>query len=134
MTGRAIRALALTILCAACAGRSPSDIPEPARPLGRLDVPALVFPTIDSATLASLSAQLERLAQDTLLLSSVSPSDPRFYALFRELEAAHETFEAALRTPDATGQTLYDRFAAMSASVDSVFRAIEGRKRQVPRP
>jgi hypothetical protein len=133
MTSRAIRALAVTILCGACAGRSPSHIPEPARPPVALDVPALVFPAIDSATLASLSAQLERLAQDTLLLN-VSPSDARFYALFRELEAAHERFAIALTTPDATGQTLHDRLAAMSASVDSVFRALEGRKRQVPRP
>jgi hypothetical protein len=134
MIGRAICGLALAMLCGACSGRAPTDVREPAPHPVAIDVPSLVFPAIDSATLASLSARLERLARDSSLLSALNPDEPRMYSLFRALEAAQERFAIALTTPDATGLTLYDRLMAMTARVDSVFRALEERHRQAPRP
>ena len=134
MTIRATRPLAIVLIAAACAGRSPSGTPQRAADPVTLRSPTLEFPAADSATLNALSAQLERIARDTALLSSLSPSHPRFYALFRDLEAAQREFEVALVTPDATGQTLYDRLAAMIAHADSVFRALKERERQLPRP
>jgi hypothetical protein len=134
MISRAICGLALAILGGACSGRVPTNVREPAaRPVAP-DVPSLVFPAIDSATLASLSARLERLARDSSFLSSLNPDGPRMYSLFRELEAAQERFAIALTTPDATGLTLYDRLMAMTARTDSLFRALEERNRQAPRP
>ena len=134
MSIRAARSLAIVLTAGACAGRLPSGTPQPAPDPLTLPGPILEFPAIDSATLSALSTHLERLARDTALLSSLSPSHPRFYALFRDLEAAQREFEAALVTPDATGQTLYDRLAAMTAHADSVFRALKERERQLPRP
>ena len=132
MVNRALCALALAI-CGACAARSQPEfsarVPHPAA----VDVPSLVLPTVDSATLASLSSQLERLARDSSMLG-LSPSDSRFYALFRDLEAAQQHFAIALTTPDATGQTLYDRLQAMTARTDSLLRELETRSRQAPRP
>ena len=134
MTVRAARALAILALTGACAGRSQTGTPEAAPESATLRIPAFEFPAVDSATLNALSAHLERLAQDSSLVSSLSPSHPRFYALFRDLEAAQREFQIALVTPDATGQTLYDRLAAMTARADSVFRALKERERRVPRP
>ena len=134
MYNRTICVLALVVLSAACASRSQPEGREPApRPVGP-HATALVFPTIDSATLASLSALLDRMARDTSLLSALSLSQSRMYALFRELEAAQERFAIALATPDSTGQTLYDRLTAMAAQADSVFRSLETLNRQAPRP
>ena len=133
MVDRAICALALAIFCGACAARSQPDVSARTPTPGAIDFPSLAVPAVDSATLASLSAQLERLTRDSSILG-LSPSDPRFYALFRELEAAQERFAIALTTPDATGQTLYDRMRAMTASLDSVLRQLEERNRQAPRP
>lgn len=126
-------ALALAIFCGACAARSQRDVSAQARHPGAADVPSVVVPTVDSATLASLRAQLERLGQDSSILG-LSPSDPRFYALFRDLEAAQDWFAMALTTPDATGRTLHDRLRAMTARTDSLFRELETRTRQAPRP
>jgi hypothetical protein len=134
MMNRAIAGLALAVLFAACAGRPQVDVREPAPHPLAVDIPSLVFPAIDSTTLASLSARLEQLARDTSLLSALNPSEPRMYALFRELEAAQERFAIALTTPDASGQTLYDRLTAMTARADSLFRELEERNRKAPRP
>ena len=133
MVNRAIYALALAIFYGACAARSQPDVSARVPHPVASDFPSLVVPTLDSATLASLSAQLERLARDSSILG-LSPSDPRFYALFRDLEAAQERFAIALTTPDATGQTLYDRLRAMTARTDSLVRELEARNRQAPRP
>lgn len=134
MYRRTVCVLALVVLSAACASRSQTEILERGpRPVGP-PAASLVFPTIDSATLASLSALLDRMASDTSLLSALSLSQSRMYALFRELEAAQERFAIALATPDSTGQTLYDRLAAMTAQADSVFRSLETLNRQAPRP
>jgi hypothetical protein len=133
MIRHAIRTLTFAVVCGACAARPHSDVGTRAPRADAIDFPSLVVPTIDSATLASLNAQLERLARDSSLLG-LSPSDPRFYALFRELEAAQERFAIALTTPDATGQTLYDRLRAMTARADSVFRELDARSRQTPHP
>ena len=133
MLYRATCALALGIFCGACAARSHPDVTaQPPHPAAA-EFPSLEVPKVDSATLASLSAQLQRLAQDSSILG-LSPADPRFYALFRDLEAAQERFAIALTTPDATGQTLYDRLRAMTARTDSLFRKLEERNRQAPRP
>jgi hypothetical protein len=134
MNTRAVRGLALGLLCAACAGRSQTDVRQPAPHPVAFEIPSLVFPAIDSTTLASLSAQLERLARDSSLLSALNPAEPRMYALFRELEAAQERFAIALTTPDSTGRTLYDQLMAMTARTDSLFRELETRNRQAPRP
>ena len=133
MVHRAIGALALAILCGACAARSKPEVSAQAPYAAASEFPSLVLPTVDSATLASLYAQLGRLAADTSILG-LSPSDPRFYALFRDLEAAQERLAVALTTPDATGQTLYDRLRAMTTRTDSLFRELEARNRQAPRP
>jgi len=133
MVNRVSYALALAIFCGACAVRSHPDVSAQAPHPGAADFPSLVVPTVDSATLASLSAQLERLGRDSSILG-LSASDPRFYALFRDLEAAQERLAIALTTPDATGQTLHDRLRAMTARADSLFRELEARNRQAPRP
>jgi hypothetical protein len=132
MTNRAICALALAVFCGACAARSQTDGREGVRQPVAVDIPSLEVPAIDSATLASLSARLERLARDSSLFSTLS--EPRVYALFRELEAAQERFAIALTTPDSTGQTLHDRLRVMTAPLDSVLRELQGRNRQAPRP
>jgi hypothetical protein len=135
MTRRVLCVFAVATVSAACAGRSqPAVVSEPAPESVTVDVPWLAFTAVDSATLASLGALLDRLVRDTSLLSALTPSAPRMYALFRELEAAQERIAVVLATPDATGQTLYDRLAAMTARTDSLFRAIEARGRHVPRP
>jgi hypothetical protein len=130
MTTRTLCILALLSFSSACTARSPRENPTPV-PLGS---PALQFPSIDAATLTALNRQLERITQDTALLSALNPSHPRFYALFRDLEAAQEGFAIALATPDSTGRTLYDRLAALAAHADSVFRSLEERNRRAPRP
>lgn len=133
MIGRVICALTFAMFFSAGAAQSQND-PGPGAPRpDPIEIPSLAFPAIDSATLASLSAQLERLARDSSILG-LSPSDPRFYALFRELEAAQERFAIALTTPDATGRTLHDRLRAMTARTDSLFRELEARNRQAPPP
>jgi hypothetical protein len=134
MIARAVVALTFAVLCAACAGLSQPDLPEPAPRPRSLETPALVFPAIDSTTLALLGALLDRVLQDTTLLSALSPSNPRVYALFRQLEAAQESFAIALTTQDASGSTLHDRLMAMTARTDSLFRALEESNRQAPRP
>jgi hypothetical protein len=131
---RSVRLLALVALSAGCAGRSQPVVPDLTATPVALEVSPLVFSAIDSATLASLSARLERLAQDSSLFSGLTTSEPRVYALFRELEAAQERLATGFETPDATGSSLYDRLAALMATTDSVFRALEARNRQTPRP
>lgn len=133
MGSRAMYAFALAILSGACAGRSQPDVSTPVPHPLAAGFPSLVVPTVDSATVAALSAQLERLAQDSSILG-LSPSNPRFYALFRDLEAAQERLAIALTTPDSTGLTLYDRLRAMTARTDSLVRELEARNRQAPRP
>ncbi len=132
MVNRAICALALAVFCIACAARPQTDVRHRAPQPVAVDIPSLAIPAIDSATLASLSARLERLARDSSLFLAFS--EPRVYALFRELEAAQERFAIALTTPDSTGQTLHDRLRTLTARNDSLFRELEARNRQAPRP
>jgi hypothetical protein len=134
MTRHTVGVLIVVALAAACTGRSQPPL-QPAVPQPQaLGIPALVFPDIDAPILDSLSALLGRVAQDSSLLSALDPSGPRMYALFRELEAAQERFAIALATPDSTGQTLYDRLKTFTARNDSLFRELETRNRQAPRP
>jgi hypothetical protein len=134
MTLRSVCLLALVALSIGCAGRSQTVGPEPTATPVALETSPLAFPAIDSGTLASLSALLERLAQNSSLVSMLTASEPRMYALFRELEAAQQRLTTGLATPDATGSSLYDRLSALMARTDSVFRALEERNRQAPRP
>jgi hypothetical protein len=129
-----LRVLALAAVTAACAGRSQPHPEPPVAPPRALDAPTLLFPDIDPVTLDSLHALLGRIAQDSALLSSLSPSEPRMYALFRELEAAQRAFAIALATPDTTGRTLYDRIMETTERADALFRQLEELHRKRPRP
>ena len=134
MRTRAVSIVTVIVLGVGCAGRSSTEIQEPSPQGSALELPSLVFPTIDSATLDSLNALLGRLQHDTSLFSAVSPSDPRVYSLMRELEAAQSRLAESFITPDATGQSLYDRLTALTQQVDSVFKSLETRRRQPSRP
>ena len=134
MARHSLRVLAHTALIAACAGRSQSHVgPSAAQPLA-LQTPTFRLPTVEPATLDSLHAFLGRIARDRSLLSALDPSQPRMYALFRELEAAQRAFETALATPDSRGRTLYDRLLETTGPADSVFRQLEAFHRTLSRP
>ncbi len=130
MARHTLAVLALAALTAACAGRSHPRAQTPVAHAQSLEIPSLVFPGVDSATLDSLSALLGRIAQDSSLLSALDPNEPRTYALFRELEAAQKAFAIALATPDSTGRTLYDR---LMSQADSTLRLFQELNRKAPR-
>lgn len=131
MAHHTLAVLGLTALTAACAGRSLPGAQTPVAHPRSLEIPSLVFPGVDSATLDSLSALLGRIGQDSSLLSALDPNEPRTYALFRELEAAQRAFAVALATPDSTGRTLYDR---LMSQADATLRLFEELNRKAPRP
>ena len=134
MAWHPVGVLALAAISAACAGRSQQRVETPVAQPHALEMTTLVFPSIDPATLDSLHALLGRIAQDSALLSALDPTEPRMYALFRELEAAQRAFAIALATPDSTGRTLYDRLMETTGRADSVFRQLEELHRRIPRP
>jgi hypothetical protein len=131
MWNRTLCVPALIVLSLACAPRPHAEPGEPAPQAPPIDAQARGLFPIDSATLAALSARLERVMHDSSLWAALSPSNPRVAALLRDLEVAQEQFARALATPDSTGRTLHER---LTARADSVLRRFEERNRQAPRP
>src|SRR5919106_4948928 len=124
MVSRLICVAALVTIALGCGRSSRTDVVAPGPAPVHPDLTALVLPTIDSATLASLEALLGRLQNQSGLLSQLESPDPRIYSLFRDLEAAHATLEARLSSPDTDWRPLRDALARMTTQVDSVFRSL----------
>jgi hypothetical protein len=134
MAIRVVCFVGLATLAVACVRSPRTEVMAPA-PVPRMPaVSTLVLPTVDSATYASLGALLERLQQQSGLLTELTSRSPRMYALFRELEGVQAKLDTLLSATDTEGRTLYDRLARMTTRSDSLFRLLDQLNRQSPRP
>lgn len=126
---RTVSFAGIVTLVVACA---PSPRPDVIAPAPRPTVPdltTLVLPTADSATLASLGALLDSLRRISTF-PTLTIREPRVYALFRELEAAQERFNAELFVRDSTGTSLYDRIVAQGQALDRLLDQLKSQPRQ----
>jgi hypothetical protein len=130
MVIRAVCLAGLFTLTLGCTRSPRTEVVAPAQAPVMPDITTLVLPTADSATLASLGASLDSLLQRAAF-SPLALREPRVYALFRELEAAQESFNRSLSERDATGQNLYDRLRAQS---DALAQLLDQLNRPPSRP
>jgi hypothetical protein len=116
-------------LAVGCAPSPRSEVVAPAPAPRLLDLTTLSLPTVDSATLASLGALLDSL-QRSSARTPLAMREPRVYALFRELEAAQERFNAELSVRDSTGTSLYDRIVAQGHALDRLLDQLNSQPRR----
>ena len=125
-----IRASCFAALIPLAVGCAPSQRSETLAPAPSLpDLTALVLPTIDSATLASLGALLDSL-QRSSAFPTLTMEEPRVHALFRELEAAQAKLNAELSVRDSTWTSLYDRIVAQSEALDRLLDQLKSQSRR----
>ena len=133
MVRRAVCAATLVAVTLGCGPSPHAEVVAPVAAPPSHDLTTLVFPTLDSATLASLEVLLRRLQEHSSLLSPES-SDPRIYSLFRDLEAAQARLNARLSPNNPADPALDAMLERMSGQVDSVFRTLERMNRRRPHP